>query len=92
MEQLKESSRPFYILSLDGGGSLGVYTLGILVELERLVGTKLLNIFDLVYGTSTGAIIASLVALGEPTQPTICERLLRNRTEHHEPLAPENAN
>ena len=73
MEQLRQS-RPFYILSLDGGGSLGVYTLGILVELERLVGTKLSTIFDLVYGTSTGAIIASLVALGERTQPTICER------------------
>lgn len=70
MAQLKETC-PFYVLSLDGGGSLGVYTLGILVELERLVGTKLSTVFDLVYGTSTGAIIASLVALGERAQPTI---------------------
>lgn len=75
MEQLKEN-RPFYILSLDGGGSLGVYTLGILVEIERLVETRLSTTFDLVYGTSTGAIIASLIAMGERVRPTIWQHYL----------------
>lgn len=59
------SPRPFCILSLDGGGSLGVYTLGILCELQKVVTKPLEQTFDLVYGTSTGSIIGSMVALGE---------------------------
>jgi len=55
---------PFRILSLDGGGSLGVYTLGVLSELEAALDTPLHEAFQLVYGTSTGSIIASLLALG----------------------------
>lgn len=55
----------FKILSLDGGGSKGVYTLGVLREVEAICGGKpLCEVFDLIYGTSTGAIIATLIALG----------------------------
>lgn len=54
----------FHILSLDGGGSLGVYSLGILEEIAALVGEPLCEKFDLIYGTSTGSIIGSLIALG----------------------------
>ena len=53
------------ILSLDGGGAKGFYTLGILHELEAAIGTRLGNHFDLIFGTSTGSIIASLLALGK---------------------------
>ena len=52
------------ILSLDGGGAKGFYTLGVLKEIEGLVESKLCEKFDLVFGTSTGAIIAALVGLG----------------------------
>lgn len=58
-------AKPFYILSLDGGGSLGVYTLGVLEKVEGLVGMQLCDKFDLIYGTSTGSIIGSLLALGK---------------------------
>ena len=58
------SNSDFKILVLDGGGSKGIYTLGILNELELKLKTKLSNNFDLIYGTSTGAIIGSLIALG----------------------------
>lgn len=54
----------FRILSLDGGGAKGFYTLGVLKEIEGLVGRPLHECFDLVFGTSTGAIIAGLIALG----------------------------
>jgi patatin-like phospholipase/acyl hydrolase len=54
----------FKILSLDGGGAKGFYTLGVLHEIEALLACPLYKGFDLVYGTSTGAIIAALVALG----------------------------
>lgn len=53
------------ILSLDGGGAKGFYTLGVLREVEAAYGGRLCDAFDLVYGTSTGSIIASLIALGK---------------------------
>ncbi|CAM3436076.1 patatin-like phospholipase family protein [Sphingobacterium prati] len=52
------------ILTLDGGGSKGIYTLGILNELEKLLNKPLHDHFDIVYGTSTGSIIASMIGLG----------------------------
>ena len=52
------------ILALDGGGAKGFYTLGVLKEIEGMVKCPLHKRFDLVFGTSTGAIIASLIALG----------------------------
>lgn len=52
------------ILSLDGGGAKGFYTLGVLKEIEGLLKCPLYKRFDLVFGTSTGAIIAALIALG----------------------------
>jgi patatin-like phospholipase/acyl hydrolase len=56
---------PFRILSLDGGGAKGFYTLGVLREIEGMVGSPLSNHFHLIFGTSTGAIIAALLSLGE---------------------------
>lgn len=63
-QQLTEHRHDFRVLSLDGGGSKGVYTLGVLREIEAITGEPLCNRFDLIYGTSTGAIIAALLALG----------------------------
>ncbi len=54
----------FRILFLDGGGAKGFYTLGALREIEALTNKPLCQTFDLVFGTSTGAIIAALIALG----------------------------
>jgi predicted acylesterase/phospholipase RssA len=50
---------------LDGGGAKGFYTLGVLKQLEAIAG-PLHERFDLIFGTSTGAIIAALLALGKP--------------------------
>lgn len=57
-------SKEFRVLALDGGGAKGFYTLGVLKEIEAMIECPLHEKFDLVFGTSTGAIIASLVALG----------------------------
>ena len=54
----------YRILSLDGGGAKGFYTLGVLKEIEGMIDCPLYKKFDLVFGTSTGAIIAALIALG----------------------------
>ena len=58
------------ILSIDGGGVRGVLALGYLARLERHLSeqagspVKLCEHFDLIGGTSTGAIIATALALG----------------------------
>ncbi|MGE0597172.1 MAG: patatin-like phospholipase family protein [Hyphomonadaceae bacterium] len=62
---------PKRILALDGGGSRGLLTLGVLEQLERQLGERsgdpdrfrLAHYFDLIGGTSTGAIIATTLAL-----------------------------
>jgi len=62
--QVAKSVSDFKVLSLDGGGSKGVYSLGVLKEMESNIGAPLSDYFSLVYGTSTGSIIAALIALG----------------------------
>lgn len=58
-------SEKFRILSMDGGGAKGVFSLGILEELEGILNGNLLHEkFDLIYGTSTGAILSALIAKG----------------------------
>lgn len=54
----------FRVLSLDGGGAKGFYTLGVLKEVEALAGRRLHETFNLIFGTSTGSIIAALRGLG----------------------------
>jgi uncharacterized protein len=58
------AAKPYRVLTLDGGGAKGFYTLGVLREIEGLVDIRLHEKFDLIFGTSTGAIIAAMLALG----------------------------
>src|SRR5690349_5291501 len=71
------SKGPKRILALDGGGIRGAVTLGFLGEIERILAERheglnniekgafrLHHYFDLIGGTSTGAIIAALLAVG----------------------------
>lgn len=68
-----DAKAPKKILSLDGGGIRGALTLGYLKKMEDILKTKhpenknfrMSDYFDLIGGTSTGAIIASLLALGK---------------------------
>jgi patatin-like phospholipase/acyl hydrolase len=83
---MSTESSPYRILCLDGGGAKGFYTLGVLREIEGMLGCALHERFDLIYGTSTGSIIAALLALGKSVSeihalyeshvPTV----MRNRT------------
>jgi hypothetical protein len=52
------------LLCLDGGGIRGILTLQLLKALEAQAGAPCHQIFDMVAGTSTGAIIAGLIASG----------------------------
>lgn len=71
-EHLDSKHGPKRILSLDGGGLRGVLTLGMLREIETILrkrhdddpNFRLGHYFDLIAGTSTGAIIAAALSLG----------------------------
>lgn len=56
--------KKFRILSLDGGGIKGLYSVKILSEIEKRYG-KSCEIFDLMCGTSTGGIIALGLGYGK---------------------------
>lgn len=60
------STPRFQILALSGGGYRGLYTAKILAELEQRAGKPLAELFDLIAGTSVGAIIAAGLALKIP--------------------------
>ncbi len=56
--------KPFRILSIDGGGIRGVYPAHILRCIEERLKINLFETFDMIAGTSTGAIIAAGIASG----------------------------
>lgn len=65
------------ILSINGGGIRGLIALQQLVKLEEICGVKLNEKFHLISGTSTGGIIAVMLAIGKSPK-----ELLKIYTEH----------
>lgn len=65
---MPESPSVCRILSLDGGGAKGFYTLGVLREVEAMLPRPIHETFDLIFGTSTGSIIAALLAVGRSVE------------------------
>jgi hypothetical protein len=72
LEDRLSRSGPKRILSLDGGGARGLLSAGILEEIEVRLRkrynnpqVRLCDYFDLIGGTSTGAIVAAGLALGK---------------------------
>ena len=55
----------FKILAFDGGGIRGAFGCALLAELERGLGRPLAAHFDLIAGTSTGAILGAALAAGK---------------------------
>lgn len=71
-----EENTKFRILSIDGGGIRGLIPAKVLAELETELeraepGKKLYEHFDLICGTSTGAILAIAIALGIPAKELV---------------------
>lgn len=68
------SQKMFKVLSLDGGGIRGIFSAVILSEIERELkyrGKKEWQIYqniDLIFGTSTGGILALALSLGIPAE------------------------
>jgi uncharacterized protein len=53
------------LLCIDGGGIRGIFSIAILQALEEEVGHSVGELFDIIAGTSTGAIIAASVSLNK---------------------------
>ncbi|MCA0456687.1 MAG: patatin-like phospholipase family protein [Chloroflexi bacterium] len=66
------------ILSVDGGGVRGIITIAMLAELEVKTGKTCAELFDMVAGTSTGAIIAAGIGLGMSAKELL-EEVYRTR-------------
>lgn len=89
-EQDKGSCK--WICSIDGGGLRGIFPLRLLEQLERYYGKSCYEMFDMFAGTSTGSIIASMLASGYPlktiislySKPSVRSSLFRdNRAGQH---------
>ena len=59
-------SEPFRILSIDGGGLRGIFAAHLLKRMEEEWPIDWPNVFGLMAGTSTGAILAAGLACGKP--------------------------
>ncbi len=70
---------PLRILCLDGGGIRGLLEVVLLMELEKQTGKRIHELFDLICGTSTGALIALAIGAGREVSGaggrTVRERL-----------------
>ncbi|AKG23843.1 patatin-like phospholipase family protein [Calothrix sp. 336/3] len=62
---------PLRILSLDGGGIRGLIAAKMLAVIEKQLNQPLNKYFDLIAGTSTGAILATAIATGCSSQEVI---------------------
>jgi len=87
---------PKRLLALDGGGIRGLITLEVLAEIERRLRERLgagedfvlADYFDYIAGTSTGAIIGTLLSLGLPVAPIRTFYLEHGRDIFRRAIAP----
>ena len=75
-----ENTDRFHILVLDGGGTRGIYTAQLLAKIEDAFGTRIKTYFDLIVGTSTGAIIAGAAVSDIPMTDIV--ELFETETPH----------
>ena len=70
----------FHILALDGGGTRGMYTAQLLAKIEQVLGARIKDCFNLIAGTSTGAIIAGAAVSDIPMTDIV--ELFETETPH----------
>ena len=57
-----QKKRPFRLLSIDGGGIRGVLPAMVLADLERRTNRPVIDLFDMIVGTSTGGLLGLALA------------------------------
>ena len=66
-----DNTDTFHILALDGGGTRGIYTAQLLAQIEQALQRRIKTCFDLITGTSTGAIIAGAAVSDIPMEDIV---------------------
>lgn len=66
---MENKKRIFTVLAIDGGGVRGIIPARILQEIEERTGKPIAELFDLIGGTSTGAIVAGGLVVPDPEDP-----------------------
>lgn len=67
------------LLSLDGGGSHLLIQLGVLSELEQDTGTSTYDLFDLIAGSSSGGLLASLILGRQASAHAIVQKIMQEK-------------
>ena len=68
---MENDDQTFHILALDGGGARGIYSARVLARIEDTLGAPVRDCFDLIAGTSAGAISAGAAAIGIPMSEVV---------------------
>lgn len=68
---MDKEPRKIFLLSLSGGGFRGIIHAYALSRLETLFGASIINIFNAVSGTSTGALVAFGIGIPDPERPGV---------------------
>lgn len=67
---LPPGKRPFRLLAIDGGGIRGILPAMVLADLERRTNRPIIDLFDMIVGTSTGGLVGlALACPGEGSRP-----------------------
>ena len=81
----------FRILSLDGGGLRGIIPVLVLKEIERRTGKRIIDLFDMLAGTSTGGLITCGITVsdnGKDPKYTLSD-IEKVYTEHGKDIFPK---
>ena len=75
------------VLSIDGGGIKGLLVLELLALIEKKTGKHITELFDMIGGTSVGALIATLLTIKDPKtgKPKFTSKALKEELIKHYP-------
>lgn len=74
---IRDYIKPIRVLCLDGGGMRGLIEIAMLKEMEKTTGKTIQELFDVVAGTSTGALLAFGIVF-KKTEASEAEAMYRN--------------
>ncbi|MBC6414495.1 MAG: patatin-like phospholipase family protein [Chromatiales bacterium] len=67
----EKTQRHFKILALDGGGVKGIFSIQLLSLIEKELGIRVYDTFDIIVGTSTGSIAAGAISIKYPLEKLV---------------------